>query len=221
MTKDMTSMGYRLSFGQGMRLLLGLFGFALGVVMTLRASLGISPWDVLHDGLALQTPLTFGTAVIVVGLVLLLLSLMAGIKPGPGTIANMLLIGVFADLLLATGVGAGLHDGAIAIRLPLLLAGVVIVGLGSALYIGAELGAGPRDSLMVAVATRFNMRVGVARAIVEGSALVAGILLGGQVGVGTVIFAVAIGPSVDVSFRLFGMDSSGRTVKQSAVEATY
>lgn len=217
----MTSTNYRPSFRQTVRLLLGLFGFALGVVLTLRASLGISPWDVLHDGLSIQTPLSFGMAVIAVGLVLLLLSLAAGIKPGPGTVANMLLIGVFADLMLATGLGDGLHDRAIAIRLPLLLAGVAVIGLGSALYIGAQMGAGPRDSLMVAVATRFGVRVGVARAIVEGSALVAGILLGGQVGPGTVLFAVAIGPSVDVSFRLFRMDSAGRTVKQSAVEATY
>lgn len=84
------------------------------------------------------------------------------------------------------------------------------------------MGAGPRDSLMVAVATRFDLRVGVARTIVEGTALIAGIALGGQVGIGTVIFALSIGPSVDVAFRLFRMDSRGhRVVKQSAVEATY
>lgn len=204
------------------RLLLGLFLFALGVVFTLRASLGVSPWDVLHDGLRLQTPLTFGMAVIAVGLVLLLLSLAVGVKPGPGTVANMLLIGVFEDLMLATGIGAGLDDAAIALRLPLLLAGVVVIGLGSALYIGAQMGAGPRDSLMVAVATRAGVRVGIARAIVEGSALLLGVLLGGQAGIGTAIFAVAIGPSVDVSFRLFGMDAHGRrTVRQGTVEATY
>ena len=210
------------TFMRSLRLGAGLFMFALGVVMTLRASLGLSPWDVLADGLRLQTPLSFGTAVISVGVVLVLASLVAGVKPGPGTLANMLLIGVFADLMLATNLGAGLDDGALAIRLPLLLGGVAVIGIGSALYIGAEMGAGPRDSLMVAVATRFDLRVGVARTIVEGTALIAGIALGGQVGIGTVIFALSIGPSVDVAFRLFRMDSRGhRVVKQSAVEATY
>ncbi|MEA2485435.1 MAG: uncharacterized protein QOD46_546, partial [Actinomycetota bacterium] len=88
--------------------------------------------------------------------------------------------------------------------------GIVMIGLGSALYIGAELGAGPRDSLMLAVARRMRWRVGVARAVVEGTAFVSGLLLGGRWGVGTLLFAVGIGPSVDVWFRIFKMDSAGR-----------
>lgn len=145
-----------------------------------------------------------------IGLVLVVGSLAAGIKPGPGTIANMLLIGAFADLMLATGIGGDLDQGALWLRGVVMLGGIVTTGIGSALYIGAELGAGPRDSLMIAVATRARVRVGVARAVIEGMALIAGFLLGGIVGIGTVAFAFGIGPAVDVAFQLFGMDSSGR-----------
>lgn len=188
----------------------GLFLFALGTVMFLRAALGLSPWDVLADGVRRNTPLTFGTAVILIGLVLVLGSLLAGIRPGPGTIANMVLIGAFADLMLGTGIGGTLGESALWLRAVVMLGGILTTGLGSALYIGAELGAGPRDGLMIAVATRGHMRVGVARAIVEGSALLIGVLLGGSVGVGTIVFAVGIGPAVDAAFQIFRMDAAGR-----------
>lgn len=193
-----------------LRLVLGLWFFALGTVMFLRAALGLSPWDVLSDGVRGNAPFTFGQAVILIGLVLVLTSLLAGIKPGPGTIANMLLIGLFADLMLASDVGADLDEAALVWRVATMLGGILITGLGSAMYIGAELGAGPRDSLMIAVATRAGWRIGVARVVVEGSALLLGILLGGSVGVGTVVFALGIGPAVDVAFQLFGMEASGR-----------
>ncbi|MGH2807561.1 MAG: YczE/YyaS/YitT family protein [Actinomycetota bacterium] len=191
------------------RLVLGLACFAAGTTLTLWAELGLSPWDVLHDGLRLNTPLTFGTATIVVGAALILVSLIGGVRPGPGTLANMVLIGVFVDLFLASGLGDGIGNEHVALRAATTLAGVAVIGLGSALYIGAELGAGPRDSLMVTVATRGKMRVGIARTITEGSALIAGILLGGKVGVGTILFVVTIGPAVDIAFRIFRMDSSG------------
>lgn len=192
------------------RLLIGLWFFALGTVMFLRAALGLSPWDVLSDGVRSNTPLTFGQAVIVIGLVLVIASLFAGIKPGPGTIANMLLIGLFADLMLNSGIGATLDDAPIVWRVATMLGGILVTGLGSAMYIGAELGAGPRDSLMIAVATRARWRVGVARAVIEGSALLLGVLLGGSVGIGTLVFAVGIGPAVDVAFQIFRMEASGR-----------
>ncbi len=192
------------------RLVVGLWFFALGVVMFLRAALGLSPWDVLADGVRANTALTFGRAVILIGFVLVLISLVAGIKPGPGTIANMLLIGIFADLMLASEIGADLDEAAIVWRVLTMLGGIVVTGLGSAMYIGAELGAGPRDSLMIAVSTRTGLRVGVARAIVEGTALLFGVLLGGSVGIGTLVFALGIGPSVDIAFQIFRMEASGR-----------
>ncbi len=195
---------------RSLRLVLGLSLFALGVVCTLRAALGISPWDVLADGIQERTPLSFGQAVVAIGAVLILVSLLFKVRPGPGTVANMLLIGPFADLMLATDIGSDLDDGHMAIRIAVLLTGVLIVGLGSALYIGAELGAGPRDSLMVAVHTRTGLSIRVSRTLIEGSALIAGALLGGDFGVGTAVFAVTIGPSVHFFFSRFGMDAAGR-----------
>lgn len=174
--------------------------------MTLRANIGLSPWDVLSDGIRLRTPLTFGTAVIAIGAVLVAATWLGGVRPGIGTIANMLLIGIFADLMLATDVGVPLMDGPIAGRIALDVGGIATIGIGSALYIGAELGTGPRDSLMVMLSRRAKLRIGVARAVIEGSALIAGIVLGGRAGAGTALFALGIGPAVDVAFRLFGME---------------
>ncbi len=192
------------------RLLLGLWLFAVGTFMTLESGLGLSPWDVLNDGLRRRTPLSFGSAVILVGVVLVVVTTAAGLRPGPGTIANMLLIGAFIDVLLALDITSGASTWPYWAKVVLTIAGIVLVGLGTALYIGAGLGAGPRDGLMVLVATRARMRVGVARALVEGTAFFAGALLGGSVGLGTVLFALGIGPAVDVWFRVFRMDSSGR-----------
>lgn len=192
------------------RLLLGLWLFAVGTFMTLESGLGLSPWDVLNDGLRRRTPLSFGSAVILVGVVLVVVTTTAGLRPGPGTITNMLLIGAFIDVLLALGITSGASTWPYWAKVVLTIAGIVLVGLGTALYIGAGLGAGPRDGLMVLVATRARMRVGVARAVVEGTAFLAGALLGGSVGLGTVLFALGIGPAVDVWFRVFRMDSSGR-----------
>jgi uncharacterized protein len=204
------------SAGRAIRLLAGLWLFALGTVLTLRASLGVPPWDVLHDGIRQNTPLSFGVAVIAIGVLLVLVSALFGVRPGPGTIANMLLIGTFVDLMLWTDAGADLDDAHMAARVATALAGVAVVGLGSALYIGANLGAGPRDSLMVLAATKLGVRVGVARAAIEGTALLTGWLLGGAVGIGTLLFVVAIGPSVDLFFRLFRMEADGRRAAEVA-----
>lgn len=174
--------------------------------MTLRANIGLSPWDVLADGVRERTPATFGLAVIGIGLVLVVTTGLAGIRPGIGTLANMLLIGLFADAMLATGTARSLGDGPLVARVALDIGGIAIVGIGSAVYIGAGLGTGPRDSLMVLLARRARLRIGVARALVEGTALMAGILLGGSAGAGTVLFAIGIGPAVDLAFRLFGME---------------
>jgi uncharacterized membrane protein YczE len=192
------------------RLFLGLFLFALGTVLTLRASLGLSPWDVLADGMRRRSPLSFGEAVIVAGFALVVVTWFAGIRPGPGTIANMVLIGGFEELLLRNGFLEGVVRASVPLRTVTCIAGIATIGLGSALYIGAELGAGPRDSLMLAVATRMQWPVGAARALVEGAAFLSGLVLGGSWGIGTLLFAVGIGPSVDVWFRIFRMDTAGR-----------
>ncbi len=188
------------------RLVMGLWLFAAGVVVGLRSRLGVGPWDVLHDGIRRVTPLSFGTATIVVGVVLLVAGALAGVRPGPGTLVNMILIGVFSDAMLATGIGADLDARGLPVRLVAVVVGVGLVALGSALYIGAGLGSGPRDSLMLAVAARTGLRVGVVRAIIETTVLVAGVLLGGAAGIGTILFAFGIGPAVEVAFRLLRVE---------------
>jgi uncharacterized protein len=188
------------------RLLLGLWLFAAGVVLGLRSGLGVSPWDVLHDGIRQVTPLSFGVATVLVGVVLVAVTLAAGIRPGPGTLANMVAIGLFADAMLATGIAGDLDGGPLPLRLAAVVAGVGLVALGSALYIGAGLGSGPRDSLMLAISSRTRARVGLVRALIEGSALVAGWLLGGAAGVGTILYAFGIGPAIELAFKLLRVE---------------
>jgi uncharacterized membrane protein YczE len=192
------------------RLLVGLWLFAAGVVLGLRSGLGVSPWDVLHDGIRQVTPLSFGVATVLVGVVLVAVALAAGIRPGPGTLANMVAIGLFADAMLATGIASDLDDGPLPLRLAAVVAGVGLVALGSALYIGAGLGSGPRDSLMLAISSRTRARVGLVRGLIEGSALAVGWLLGGAVGVGTLLYAFGIGPAVELAFRLLRVELPAR-----------
>jgi uncharacterized protein len=184
------------------RLFAGLWLFAAGVVLGLRSGLGVAPWDVLHDGVRQVTPLSFGTATILAGVVLVAVALAAGIRPGPGTLANMLTIGLLADAMLATGIAGDLDARPLPLRLLAVAGGVALVAIGTALYIGAGLGSGPRDSLMLALSGRMGVRVGVVRALIEGSVLVVGWLLGGAAGVGTVLYAFGIGPAVELAFRL-------------------
>jgi uncharacterized protein len=166
----------------------------------------VSPWDVLHDGIRQVTPLSFGAASVLVGVVLVLVALSHGVRPGPGTLANMVAIGVFADAMLASGIGRDLHAQPLPLRLAVVLAGIGLVALGSALYIGAGLGSGPRDSLMLALSARTRIRVGLVRALIEASALAAGWLLGGAAGIGTVLFVAGIGPAVELAFRLLRIE---------------
>ena len=183
-------------------LVAGLFVFALGIVLQLESELGLSPWDVLNQGLAKQTPLSFGAANVAVALVVLAVARSLGARIGPGTFANAILIGVFVDLLLHVEAVADLADSPLAARIALLAGGIASIGVGSAFYIGAAFGAGPRDSLMLVLARRTGWRIGVVRALIESSATVAGFALGGTVGVGTLVFALTIGAVVEGSFAL-------------------
>lgn len=196
------------------QLVAGLFLAAFGIVLTLRADLGVSPWDVLHGGLAERTGLSFGVVVQLVGAVVLAASLLLGVRPGPGTLANLVLIGVFEDLLLDTDLAAGVGHGPLVPRLALLAAGVVLIGVAGALYIGAHYGAGPRDGLMVALHTRRGWSIGVARTVVEASALVLGLLLGGPVGAGTALYTFGIGPATQAAFRLLRMTPQRETTTE-------
>jgi uncharacterized membrane protein YczE len=202
------------------RLLAGLWLFALGVVLGLGSGLGVSPWDVLHDGIRQATPLSFGAATVLVGLVLVVVALALGVQVGPGTLVNMVAIGAFADALLASGFASDLAARPLPVRLAAVLAGVGLVALGSALYIGAGLGSGPRDSLMLALAARTGLSVGLIRGLLEGSVLGVGWLLGGVVGVGTVLFALGIGPAVQLAFRVLRVDLSREPNRRRGREST-
>ena len=180
----------------------GLFLFAAGVVALLESRLGLAPWDVLHQGLDRHTPLSFGIANVVVAVAVLAVAWLLGARIGLGTFGNAILIGVYIELLLSLGAVRALAEWGLPARWALLGAGIALMGLGSAFYIGAHLGAGPRDSLMLVGARRTGVRVGVVRGAIELSALAAGWALGGTVGVGTVAFALLIGPSVELSFGL-------------------
>jgi uncharacterized membrane protein YczE len=197
------------------RLVVGLWLFAAGIVLALRSGLGVSPWDVFHDGIRQVTPLSFGVATILLGVLLVGVGALLGVRPGPGTVANMLLIGVFVDLLLAAGVPQDLASQGLVIRLSALGGGVALVALGSALYIGAGLGSGPRDSLMLAISGRTGWRIGLVRALIEMAVLIAGALLGGSVGIGTVLFAFGIGPAVEATFKLLRVDVRPRSTSHA------
>jgi len=183
-------------------LLTGLFLFALGIVLLLESELGLSPWDVLNQGVSEKTPLSFGTANIAVALVVLTGAWALGARVGPGTVANAILIGLFVDGLLGIDAVAGLSEQPLGARIGLMVAGILVIGVGSGFYIGAGMGAGPRDSLMLVLARRTGIRIGVVRAGLEIAVTVAGFALGGTVGIGTLAFAFGVGPSVELAFWL-------------------
>jgi uncharacterized protein len=180
-------------------LVFGLFVFAVGIVLILDSRLGLSPWDVLNQGLSKHSPLSFGMANVVISLAVLVVGWLLGGKIGIGTIANAVLVGTFIDLLTRV---VDLSHEPLGVRIALLVIGIGLIGPGSALYIGADLGAGPRDTLMLVGARRTGVRVGIVRAALELCALAAGIVLGGTFGVGTILFALLVGPIVEWSFAL-------------------
>ena len=194
----------------------GLVLFAVGLWLGLVAELGVGPWDVLTGGLSKQTGVRFGLMAIVVSVVVLLIGIAARVRPGIGTLLNVFVIGAVLDLLLTSPLLADLDDEHIALRLLVTLLGIATVAAGSALYLGAHLGPGPRDGLMVAIHLRTGWRVGTARAVLEAVVLVLGVLLGGPVGVGTVLFALGIGPAVQVAFRVLRQTPVRRPVEAPA-----
>lgn len=179
-------------------LLGGLVILGAAIALSIRADLGVGPWDVLHQGLAEATGLPFGTVVVGVGIVVLLAWFPLHQRAGIGTVLNTLTVGFVAE--------AGLHvvpDAEhVAVQVGLLAASLVCFGTGAGLYIGSGLGPGPRDGLMTAIAARGHPLWAV-RTVIECSALAAGWALGGSVGVGTVVIAVAIGPLTHLALRRF------------------
>jgi uncharacterized membrane protein YczE len=202
--------------GRLVKLVVGLFLFGFGIWLGLQAHLGVGPWDVLHGGLARHLGTPFGRTSIGVSVVVFVIALAARVRPGIGTVLNVVMIGAVIDLLLGTSWLDGLRDGPAVLRATVTLAGILSVALGSALYLGAHLGPGPRDGLMVAIHQRTGWRIGTARVALECAVLVVGVLLGGPAGIGTVAFALGIGPAVQLAFRLTGQTPLRRPVEAPA-----
>jgi uncharacterized membrane protein YczE len=193
------------------QLLCGLLISALGIWVTIQARLGVAPWEVLHIGLADRAGIGVGTASILVGALLVALVATAGIRPGIGTVLNVVTIGLMLNLLLALPLLDGVADAAVGWRVAVLLLGIVVFAFGCAMYVGAHLGPGPRDGLMVAVHVRGRVSIGVARAMSESAGLAVGWVLGGPVGAGTVVFVVSAGPAVSLAFRFLGLQPVRRS----------
>lgn len=196
------------------RLLVGLVLFGVGIALMVRADLGLSPWDVLHQGVARRTTLTIGTVSIIVSVAVLVLWIPLRERPGLGTVLNAFLIGpvVDATLWLVPVVEA------LPLRWALVLAGLVTVALGSGFYIGAGLGPGPRDGLMTGLARR-GLAVGPVRGGIEVAVLVLGWALGGTVGVGTVVFTLGIGPLVQLFLARLAVDDARWGAPRAVVPA--
>ncbi|MFW6075906.1 MAG: YczE/YyaS/YitT family protein [Chloroflexota bacterium] len=194
----------------------GLFLFAFALMLSLYANIGANSWMVFHHGIALQSPLTIGQASQFIGLIMIFISWLAGIRPGFGTVLNMFLVGLFMDLIDLTGLVPTMTS--LPGQVGMLGASILILGLSSGMYIKAGFGAGPRDSFHLAVIELTNLSITVSRWAIEASVVVLGILMGGQFGVGTIIYAALIGPSVGLGFRVFGLYRKPR--ERAETEAT-
>ena len=180
-------------------LFVGLGVYGLGVALTVHAGIGIAPWDVLGQGIAVQTGLSFGVSTVIVSVFVLLCWIPLKVKPGFGTIANALLVGLFADfwLLILPELSEYWQ------QLGTFVLGVVVVAIATGLYISSRLGSGPRDGLMQGTANALDKPFWIVRTAYEASALTLGWLMGGQVREGTLIFALTIGYLVQISLRVF------------------
>lgn len=197
-----SSFSYRL-----VKLIVGLFIYGIGVAMIVDAQIGIAPWDVLAQGISIQTSLSFGQATIVVSLIVLLTWIPLRVRPGLGSVMNAIMIGLVADLALAWIETPESYIG----KLGLFLGGMVVISFATGMYISCGMGKGPRDGLNVGLAQKLNKPFWMARSLVEVSVVTVGFLLGGQVREGTLIFALLIGYLNQLGMRLFKLvDSSGK-----------
>lgn len=191
--------------GRLVRLYLGLVLYGATDALVIRADLGLDPWDVFHQGLARHTGISIGTISILVGAVVLLLWWPIRQRPGLGTVSNVVLVGASIDATCAVVP----HVEALSVRIPLLLAGVLFNGVATGLYIAARFGPGPRDGLMTGLHRRTGRSLRLIRTGIELTVLAAGFLLGGGVGVGTVLYALTIGPLAQFFLRVFGGSRTG------------
>ena len=196
-------------------LIIGLVIFGVGIALMARAGLGLGPWEVFHQGISRLTGLELGTVSILVGIPVLAAWWPLGERPGIGTVLNIVFIGT------ATNVAMSMLPAAVdlPIQLAMMLGGVVTIAIGSGLYLASDLGPGPRDGLMTGLHVRFGWSIRRARTLIELLVLVAGFLMGGTIGLGTIVFALAIGPLVQITLGVFDREGRVSRRRRAAIEA--
>lgn len=203
---------------QTFRLLLGFMFCAISTVVALKSNLGLSPWDVFHQGISNVTNLTIGQASILVSVIIVIITLFFKLEVGIGTIANMIIVGFFIDLVNNSGIiseSTNLVTGVL-----MLISSLFTMAIGCYLYMGCELGCGPRDGLMVALVKLTGKPIVVIRFCMEFAVLVIGCILGGSAGIGTVITVVSIGFCMQLVFKILRFDVkelSHKSIKESLV----
>jgi uncharacterized membrane protein YczE len=196
-------------------LLIGLALFGVGVALMAQSGLGLGPWEVFHQGISRHTGLPLGTVSMLVGIPVLALWWPIGERPGFGTIANIACIGLATNVTLtALPAAQGL-----AAQVAMMAGGVVTVAVASGLYLASDLGPGPRDGLMTGLHHRYGWSIRLARTGIELTVLAVGFLLGGTIGLGTVVFALGIGPLVQVALRVFDREGRVSRRRRAAIAA--
>lgn len=203
------------------QLIAGLFFYGFAIAMMIRAGLGVSPWDVLTQGLSLNTGIGFGWMTNIIGAFVLLLWIPIRQRPGIGTVANVLLIGPSVEV----GLAVLPRVDALWAQVLLFAGGLALLAIATGLYIGARFGPGPRDGLMTGIHRRWGWRIWIVRTVIEVSVLAVGWVLGGTVGVGTAAFALLVGPMVGVTLPLLRVpggvdDSSPRRHSERPTDST-
>lgn len=199
------------------RLTWGLFLYSLGIVVTLKANVGYAPWDVFHVGVSKIVGISIGNASIITGIIIGFIAVLLGEKIGLGTILNMILIGVFLDMILLFNIIPQANSFIFGVIM--LIAGLFIIAVASYFYIGSAFGAGPRDSLMVALTRKTRLPIGICRGIIELIAVFVGWRLGGMLGIGTVISAFTIGFCVQITFKVLKFDAT--KIKHETLNRTF
>ncbi len=188
------------------QLVVGLLLYGIGLALMVRAGIGLAPWDVLSQGVAHRTGIPFGLVTNIIGALVLLLWIPIRVRVGVGTVANVLLLGTSAQL----GLAVIPQQTVPALQGLVFAGGLALVAIATGLYIGARLGPGPRDGLMTGLHRRTGWPIWIVRTGIEVAVLLVGVLLGGQFGVGTVAFALLIGPMVNVTLPLFHIAEGAR-----------
>lgn len=198
------------------RLLLGFIIYGLAIVVMIHANIGLSPWDVLHQGISLKAGLTMGQISIGVGVIIIIIDAFMGEGIGFATLGNVFLIGTFLDIF--EGLNIVPYANNLFMGILMMLIGIVLAAIATVLYLKPALGSGPRDGLMLAINKRSLKSVGTIRTIIELTALTVGWLLGGSVGIGTIISGFGLGYAIQIAFKISQIDSKSLT-HQSVIES--